>query len=428
MAAIAAFCQQAATVRTELVVTVLLVIPISIPLTIDSQLQRDTFGESRFYLYSGLLSGLQGLVAVVLSIGLGALSDHRGRTLPVLLCFVLMMVPPLVAALTADYLAMYLLRSLLCGYGAAFAVVSGSIVDKYKRIFRSEKMTVRVRTEVFSTLMVAFALGLVVGSGIGQSIESLPWKFVAQAGCCALGLLFTAAFGVGGKPTAETELIPIGAANSGSARAPLSTATISRDVAQLLRNRKLLIAAIVTFLDFLAEQMLQALLLLYAKDHLHFSSSDQLVVVLVVALSSCFGLVVVVRLLLHRMCLVSIMRLALIANAVSIGCIAFANRPMLMALPVGTVLGVLVFPTTVSYSAYVSDDAEAGAAQGLISAARFSAEGIAPALFGAFLQCSKGWSYGLVGIPFLVAGCCPLVAAALTLFLPDDENSENTDS
>ena len=179
-----------------------------------------------------------------------------------------------------------------------------------------------------------------------------------------------------------------------------------------------------TFLDFLAEQMLQAELQLYLNQQLGFTSTDQSELVVVTVAASLIGLLFVMRPLASCLSANGALRVALLANAVSIGLYSAVNRKwQAKSLAGGTLLGVGVFPTTLAIAASsVSAPGncrrghDVGVAQGVVSAARVLAEGVSPLAFGAFIQATEHSRWP--GVPFAVAGGCVALAVLVSAVLP----------
>eukprot|EP00913_Durusdinium_trenchii_P026011 g24404.t2 len=143
--------------------------------------------------------------------------------------------------------------------------------------------------------------------------------------------------------------------------------------------------ASVVFLDFLAEQMLVSLLLLYSEAQFHFSAIYLACELLLVGVSASLSLLWVVPKLQKQMGDLKLMRVGMLANTFSVALFRVIWQPWQAFLPpLGCLLSFAVFPTANCLAASASGGG--AVAQGVISSARTLAEGLSPVLFGGLFQ------------------------------------------
>lgn len=185
----------------------------------------------------------------------------------------------------------------------------------------------------------------------------------------------------------------------------------------LKENETLRLLSVVVFLDFLAEQMLVSLLLLYLESRFHFTAVYLACELLLVGLSASFSLLFVVPKLQKSMGDLALMRLGMVANTISVAFFGIVWQPWQVFLPpLGCILAFAVFPMANSLASSSAAPTQAATAQGLISGARTLAEGVSPVLFGGLFQVAQRSSYP--GWPFLVAGLCVALGTAVSYYMP----------
>jgi predicted MFS family arabinose efflux permease len=342
--------------------------------------------------------------------------------------------------------------------------------------------TATQRTGGLSLILLLFVAGMMVGSLIGTAITDNRKKFFVQLGSALFAAIWVSLVGVSHTPvpsaeddndaaniTQDTEIEEeertsnektrlvgsfsssqrhrdqddddavssqrnqhqqqkqkrdekLDAIDDASKNSQLAHAKTPKEkIMKMLRNKNLMIVCAIVFMDFLAEQALQTLVLLYVKDELGFSSDDQQVLLFVLGAASLVALLVTIRILSHFFSLMTNLRIALSTNAGSVILFGFAAKKwQCFAIPSLASVGMLVFPLMSSVGSFTVIDEDAATGQGFVAAARFLAEGLAPSIFGIFLQKVKSSPYPMPGLPFIVAGACPLVGFALSFLLPDD--------
>ena len=165
-----------------------------------------------------------------------------------------------------------------------------------------------------------------------------------------------------------------------------------QDMAALLRgNATLALLAAVVFLDFLAEQMLVSLLLLYLERQFHISSRQLGCQLAVVGGAASVSLLLVVPRLQPRLGDLRLMQAGMVANILCVGLFAFIRRPWQAYLPpLGCILSFAVFPTANALAAAAVPRGRGGLAQGVVSGSRTLAEGVSPILFGWMFDAAAG--------------------------------------
>jgi len=203
------------------------------------------------------------------------------------------------------------------------------------------------------------------------------------------------------------------------------SASLQQVLALLQENASLSVIAFVVFLDFLAEQMLVSLLLLYLSTRFHVSSLQLSLQLMFVGGMASVSLLCVVPALQPKMGDLKLMRLGLLVNAISVGLFAFIWEAWQSFLPpLGCLLSFAVFPTANSLAAAALPRSHGGVAQGVVSGSRTLAEGVSPVLFGWLFQVAEG---GLLpGWPFLAAAAAVALALAASFRLVDLRGSGQT--
>merc|ERR1712224_424022 len=153
--------------------------------------------------------------------------------------------------------------------------------------------------------------------------------------------------------------------------------------------------------------------LLYLQTRFSLSSAELGCELGLVGLASSLSLLFVVPWLQPKMGTLSLMRLGLAVNAVSIGSFALVQEWWQAYLPpLGCLFGFAVFPLANTLASACVPRCQQGAAQGVISGARSLAEGVSPVLFGWMFQAVVGSA--CPGAPFAAAGACVAVALVLS--------------
>lgn len=485
----------------------------------DPTLQKSTYGDQQYSII-GIQGAINGVAVLITAPLLGAISDFTGRAVPLGIATLIFALPALLCVLSGYDMSLYFWSRSCCYiYGAIFAVISASVVDKYRAVpvavavapaassggdAADETAAValpsamlqrtpssalgddtedaegqqddveKARTEVFAILLVAFALGFLAGASVGTLLfdhfDSKPaapilaqlcfglitfawivgvsiawpevWQSAHQSDATAAPSAATAAALVRPAPAAndadenngddEDDNNTHDQRRSGAAAAVESTRLLAVETASatasggqtvlgtllvIVRNRGLVVSWWITFTDFLAEQALQNLALLYLKTSLNFSATQTAILLCIIAVSAVIGNLWLIRPLRDRFGLIGLLRIAAVANLVAV--VVFSVLKVAWQIYVDMLLaavGTLLFPATTALASVYTDDDSAGAAQGFVACARFIAEAVSPAIFGYLLRTAEHDSFP--GWPFLVAAGCVAVSLLLTWLLP----------
>lgn len=388
--------------------TVLLLVgaTMGLPTTVLPALQAGAF--PRPYVVAGCAAALKGVVCTALAPAAGALADHTGsRRLPLLLALALSVVP-FAATLCSGQIAggeaaaaypvwTFTFCDAVLGLGSVsmslcFAAVPGRLPGDEAAV-----------TPAYSFCNFMLSTGVGIGAVIGavSNFAQCMWAGLALTLAnlaFAKGLLPMAGRGAGGGMPAQ----------------PCRSSALQWVGAVLRSNRTLTQLAAVVFLDFLAEQMLVTLLLLYLEARFHVSRLQLGAQLLVVGGCASISLLCAVPRLQPKMGDLRLMRLGLVVNVISVGLFAVIQEAWQAFIPpIGCILSFAVFPTANSLAAACVPCSQRGLAQGVISASRTLAEAASPVVFGWMLQKSAGSP--LPGSPFLAAAGCVAVSWCLSL-------------
>ncbi|CAL1154419.1 unnamed protein product [Cladocopium goreaui] len=382
--------------RREALILALLGILLGLPVTQLSQLQQETFQQP--FLVAGFLVSIKGGLNTALAPLIGGRVDRGGHLDLWLLISVALPMAPFAAMLLTSrcsketqVLAFSFVDTLLGLSGPAMCLCFTLVPQRTAKL-----------TEGYALLNFALSSGLGLGAALGALLG-----FGAAGG--AAGLAAGAAAVAAAWPAAARE-----------ARGAPDTAGAENggEVMKILKeNETLRLLSVVVFLDFLAEQMLVSLLLLYLESRFHFTAVYLACELLLVGLSASFSLLFVVPKLQKSMGDLALMRLGMVANTISVAFFGIVWQPWQVFLPpLGCILAFAVFPTANSLASASAAPTQAATAQGLISGARTLAEGVSPVLFGGLFQVAQRSSYP--GWPFLVAGLCVALGTAVSYYMP----------
>jgi len=407
------------------VVMLFLGISIGLPTTLLPSLQASAFEQP--FAVAGAAMGFKGLLNTVLAPLAGALADRTGTHKGLLLGSLLLLVVPYSAILVASQaqgvgasspavLWTYTVADAVFGvYSVAMSLCFAAV----PRVLRGDD---RLLTSGYSLLNFALSSGVGAGALLGAmgdfSLCGRVGTVVSITNLVAACVLLPGSTLCG--PAEHEHRSP----RSDSEEEVRPGPEASVKVWALLRgNAALSIIAGVVFLDFLAEQMLVSLLLLYLSSRFHISSLQLSLQLLCVGGMASLSLLFVVPFLQPRIGDLKLMRLGLAVNAVSIALFAFVFQAWQAFLPpLGCLLSFAVFPTANTLAAAALPRAHGGVAQGIVSGSRTLAEGVSPVLFGWLFQVAS--DSALPGWPFLAAAGCVVVALVASFRLSEPATAD----
>eukprot|EP00434_Breviolum_minutum_P000207 symbB.v1.2.000173.t2/scaffold9.1/size550961/29 len=350
------------------------------------------------FLVAGLLVSVKGALNTILAPVIGARVDQGGRLDLWLLGCVLLPCAPFAAMIITSrcsqetqVLTFSCIDTLLGLSGPALCLCFTLVPHRTTKL-----------TEGYALLNFALSSGLGLGAALGV----------------ALG------FGLGlGAAGLMAGILAVAAAAPAAGRDAQGTAAETGrggDVLKMLKENEILrLLSVVVFLDFLAEQMLVSLLLLYLESRFHFTAPYLACELLLVGISASFSLLFVVPKLQKSLGDLTLMRLGMVANTISVALFGIIWQPWQAFLPpLGCILAFAVFPTANSLAATAAPT-QMAMAQGLISGSRTLAEGVSPVLFGGLFQIAQRSSFP--GWPFLVAGLCVALGTVVSYYMPGPE-------
>ncbi|CAJ1327564.1 unnamed protein product [Effrenium voratum] len=381
--------RSAVALRHEALHLLLLGVTLGLPVTQLPQLQQATFHQP--FLVAGFLVSIKGVLNTLLAPALGALVDKGGHFKFWLVLSLAIPCAPFLAILTqgepgAQVWAFSLVDTFLGLSGPAmslcFAVVPARTPERL--------------TEGYSLLNFALSSGVGVGAACGAAVS------LSGLGCVGLAL---------GSLNALLALL----------NSPPRCSTSLPALEVLKESSTLKLLALVVFLDFLAEQMLVSLLLLYLESRFHLSPWQLACELGLVGASASVSLLALVPRLQPRLGDLALMRLGMVANCVSVALFGIIWAPWQALLPpLGCFLAFAVFPTANALAAAAAPQSGA-LAQGVISGARTLAEGLAPVLFGGLFQVAARSAWP--GWPFFVAAGCVALGTAISWQLPESRDN-----
>ena len=182
------------------------------------------------------------------------------------------------------------------------------------------------------------------------------------------------------------------------------------------RNLRFLTAII--FWNYLTQETLEQLLLLYLQNTLNLNSNEQAYVISIMSGASLLCLTVVITYMRSYFGTVGTLRLSLLANFMLSMMYAFATTTwQAMAIPALSLVGMAVFPCTCAIAAASVSDENSGVVQGIATGARVIAGALCPGLFGLLFQVTQNTP--LPGAPFIVGASCVLVALIFSRFVDE---------
>mmetsp|Transcript_111431 Transcript_111431/g.215797 ORF Transcript_111431/g.215797 Transcript_111431/m.215797 type:complete len:441 (-) Transcript_111431:16-1338(-) len=390
----------------DAVVLLLLGVAVGLPTTVLPALQDSAF--ARPFLVAGVAAGIKGLLNTALAPLVGARADRTGARKKLLLVSLAILVLPFAAIEVAVWYtgpdsatAVWAFTGVDALLGLSSVAMSICFAAVPERLGGSHASLTAAFSLCNFTLSSGIGIGAVLGA-LGDFNNCGRWGLATVSTSVIIAIL----------------LDPGNTGSNTQARTPVSSAEIGsipgRNAIALLKgNVTLALLTVVVFLDFLAEQMLVSLLLLYLESQFHIGRMQLGCQLLCVGLSASLSLLVVVPLLQPVCGDLKLMQLGMVANIVSIGLFAFIWEPWQAFLPpVGCILSFAVFPTANSLAANAVPRNQGAMAQGLVSGSRTLAEGLSPVVFGWLFQIAGGSR--LPGWPFLVGAACVAVALAVS--------------
>eukprot|EP00439_Symbiodinium_sp_Y106_P017733 s3842_g2.t1 len=388
----------AAAVRVEALHLFLLGASTALPTTQLPKLQAEVFHEP--YVVAGALVSVKGLLNTVIAPYVGAYVDQRGRHRLCLMFWLGVLAVPFLAILAAADASTEVQLWAFLALDAALGLAGPASALCFSRAGRC--LSGPRLTEGYSVLNFALSSGVGVGAALG-----VLGNFTTVGKC---GLAVT---------SVNTLLALLSPQDTSVNR---EESSVPRQVMSLWSNSVLKLLAAVVFLDFLAEQMLVSLLLLYLEAQFHLSSVQLACQLGLVGLAASVSLLLVVPYLQPRLGDLLLMQVGMVANVVSVALFGVITAPWQAFLPpVGCILSFAVFPTANAIAA--ASVPRCGAmAQGVVSGARTLAEGLAPVIFGALFQAAAKSSFP--GWPFLVAAGFVAVGLVVSFYLPKQAGNE----
>mmetsp|Transcript_105686 Transcript_105686/g.329370 ORF Transcript_105686/g.329370 Transcript_105686/m.329370 type:complete len:508 (-) Transcript_105686:22-1545(-) len=384
-------------------ILLLLGVTVGLPTTVLPALQAAAFVQP--FAIAGVAVGVKGFLSTVLAPAAGARADRTGRRKRLLLGALAVLLLPFAAA---EVVSQSLGRPDAPGVIWSFTVVDALFgLSSVAMSLCFAAVPDRLGGDEASLTTGYSICNFALSTGIGMG--AVMGAFGDFLACSRCGLLVA-----GANLLAATMLIPRGVAPT-ARQQPEAGLGLRRDALALLRgNRTLALLAAVVFLDFLAEQMLVSLLLLYLESQFHVSSLQLGCQLMVIGLTASLSLLVVVPWLQPLIGDLRLMQVGMVANIISVGLFAFVQRSWQAFIPpLGCILSFAVFPTANSLASAAVPRSQGGMAQGIVSGARTLAEGLSPVIFGWLFQLAT--RSALPGWPFLVAAGCVAVALAVSL-------------
>lgn len=457
--------------RIKLVLFLMLIVGLAIgiisPMVPD--LQNKAFGNNMFS-YTGYLAAAKGFFAACYNPVFGAVSDHRGRKMSIVLSMFLSVIPFSIYVATKNFLAYAIADVFLGQYAATLSLSMAAITDRIPR-------ACGMRTESFAMCVCMFFLGMGLGPFVGIFVTphtafliSLVIQFFGSVfalyffptddprklGAERAGLLAngdgTAPAGTA-SPAAAPAVCPFGPHTSQTAKTAACVAVESaEDVAAaadaeatrvgdptastmraqheeiakitsapvrvfrlLLVTPNLRVIAVAIFFNFMCVQLLEQLLLQYLQQTLNFGDTDQAVMIAIMALTALAALVFLVPLFKKRFGVLTTFKISLVGNFLQSFLLAFIRTKWEgYTVPLLGVISMCAYPCASALAGASVSDELAGTAQGVAASARQVAEGISPLAFGIMMQAVQNTVFP--GAPFIVGAGCVLVSFIVVQF------------
>jgi len=417
-----------ARLKSVLFLTLLVGIITGIPSAIVPSLQQDTFGNSSSFVVTGLIGAGKGSLQFIYNPVIGHFSDLHGRKICLLLTLGASCIPYISMVLTNDFWV-YALTDMVFGmYGATLTLLMAHVSDLIP-------IETGVRTESYAVCLAVFMLGVGGSTFIGVSLDTLV-TFGVCAGAQTVVLILSYVLLPKGTVTTTTTTeesgllqadgsaaaAPAGATDGATSRCRCPVTTLfatTKDVVKsvwyaIRDHRNLRYLSAIVFWNYLTQETLEQLLLLYLQDTLDMGNTGQAIVIAVMSGASLLCLVVVIGFMKDWFGTLGTLRVALVANfLISLGYAFAKTRWEAIAIPILSTVGMAVFPCTCSIAASSVSEARAGLVQGIATGSRVIAGAICPGLFGLLFQATENWVFP--GMPFVVAAACVLVAFVLTI-------------
>eukprot|EP00927_Polykrikos_kofoidii_P072778 TRINITY_DN68870_c0_g1_i1.p1 TRINITY_DN68870_c0_g1~~TRINITY_DN68870_c0_g1_i1.p1 ORF type:complete len:451 (-),score=51.91 TRINITY_DN68870_c0_g1_i1:194-1546(-) len=395
----------------DALVLLLLGVTVGLPTTVLPDAQNSAFSEP--FLIAGIFVGIKGLLSTFFAPLAGVLADRtRGRKSLTVASLAFLSVP-FAAILTAPWLWDQQSMAIeVWAFSVADTVFGLNCIPMSlcfsavpDRLGNDEALLTSGYALLNFALSSGVGMGAVLG-GIGDFTTCGRYGLIIALVNVAASVLLL-------PPTTHSA--------AGCNQQSLETSrelSFAQDVMTLLRNNvTLALLSFVVFLDFLAEQMLVSLLLLYMKREFDVSSLQLGSLLAIVGSTASVSLLVVVPLVQPRLGDLALMQVGLVTNIVSVGSFAFVQRFWQAYLPpLGCLLSFAVFPTANALAATAVPRSRVAMAQGIVAGSRTLAEGVSPIFFGWLFEIATNSS--LHGWPFLVAAVCIGVALLASFRIP----------
>ena len=397
-----------------------------IPSAVIPGLQSDTYGNNCFQITGGIAAG-KGVLAFVYNPLMGAMSDFHGRKRCLLVTLTASIIPYLAMTISNNFWVYAICDVFFGVYGASLTLLMALVAD----LIPAKS---GVRTEGFAAALAVFMLAVGGSTFVGMSLSTLS-TFTICAGS-QTGVLILAYFVLPEKAKStqaeSSEKVSLIAAQCADEVADGVTAevkgprlsveelmTAARRVTDAIKeHRNLRFLTAIIFWNYLTQETLEQLLLLYLQNTLNLNSNEQAYVISIMSGASLLCLTVVITYMRSYFGTVGTLRLSLLANFMLSMMYAFATTTwQAMAIPALSLVGMAVFPCTCAIAAASVSDENSGVVQGIATGARVIAGALCPGLFGLLFQVTQNTP--LPGAPFIVGASCVLVALIFSRFVDE---------
>jgi MFS family permease len=439
-----------------------------IPSAVIPGLQSSTYGANSFQITGGIAAG-KGLLMFVYNPLVGSMSDVHGRRRCLMVTLTASIIPYLVMTCTNNFWA-YAIADMVFGlYGVSLTLLMALVADLIPA--RSG-----VRTEGFAVALAVFMLAVGGSTFVGMSFSNLTTFTICAGSQTAVLILGYFALptpsttyehdaaraeeeeedATAGRqvvaqssttsdspPEAARLLEPQCSVSSETTAARRKTTKrhhsnscftvlsfgassgmfLQRVIAAIRAHRNLRFLTAIIFWNYLTQETLEQLLLLYLQNTLNLNANEQAYVISIMSAASLICLTFIITYMRIYFGTVGTLRLALLANFILSMLYAFATEPwQAMAIPCLSLVGMAVFPCTCAIAAASVSDDKSGLVQGVATGARVIAGALCPGLFGFLFQVTQ--NSPLPGAPFVVGACCVLMALVFSRFVEDVESPE----
>jgi DHA1 family tetracycline resistance protein-like MFS transporter len=413
-----------------------------IPSAVIPGLQSSTYGSNSFQITGGIAAG-KGVLAFIYNPVVGSISDLHGRRRCLMVTLTASIVPYLAMTCTSNFWVFAVTDMFFGVYGVSLTLLMALVADLIPAHSG-------VRTEGFAAALAVFMLAVGGSTFVGMSFSNLTTFTICAASQTAVLILAyfiipdrkegSEASTASPSPACADDpdaplLVSAGQAGVATSKTPpllvlrsfFSPSSLRLVVDRVLdaikKHRNLRFLTAIIFWNYLTQETLEQLLLLYLQNTLNLNSNDQAYVISIMSAASLLCLTVIITYMRIYFGTVGTLRLALLANFILSMLYAFATTTwQAMAIPSLSLVGMAVFPCTCAIAAASVSDENSGVVQGIATGARVIAGAICPGLFGLLFQVTQNSQ--LPGAPFVVGACCVLVALLFSRFVEDVDTPE----